>query len=647
MTSSFARFLAVIAGCAVLICADPAAQAADNDRMAGSVPVSKPSDTPVHSAAPPPAGNNDSRPQTKTTAEKPAKEKTSTEQPEKKSTPAAAATESSQDNTDIPKAPEKRTAGARTSNLALADIESAGTLASPAKGSLGVDLWDGSDRLLLMWLIPRLPDAPEHRTMNILLRRALLTAADASLMDNRGGADKNQDLLTLRIEKLTGMGAFHDAVELYTSIPGDPHHDRLAMAGIMAMFYDGQPSLACLEANALHEKFGKSSPQWQDVYDVCAYLLAKMGGQDRALFDPSAERPDSRILDKVVKDEKFRYNLKSARDFDALSPLEKTILVGDSRIDYGPARRIDAGDFSSASLSLLLRDRKVPDDFRLRLLVSAVERGTKTGRDIADFYLKVTDAAAKNGDQESFSGWQKIAYFYRKARDTRRVVPKADITADYAAVAGLASEYGIMALSPFAPFLNDSSPEILGGIETYNALIIMIKSWIQPPKSWVSHWNEHRGTSTEDTLLAAALAVIPAFSTEKSKIIAASADALTSGKRLTETRALLIKILDKNLDNGGKLHNYEPEDAYDKNNALTDFSSYVMPYIGLIDTLGTAEKNRRLGEVVLLSSLALQDPSSGAPDGDTVRKVIGALETVGLTKEARELTQDVILGLSR
>jgi hypothetical protein len=108
----------------------------------------------------------------------------------------------------------------------------------------------------------------------------------------------------------------------------------------------------------------------------------------------------------------------------------------------------------------------------------------------------------------------------------------------------------------------------------------------------------------------------------------------------------LIKIFAGKLDKGGKLHNIEAVKVYENTVDLTQNAGYVMPSVGLIESLTTAVNNQQLGEAVLLSSVALQETPPDKIAGN-LHEVANGLKTVGLTKESRGLAVEAILGAGK
>ena len=87
-----------------------------------------------------------------------------------------------------------------------------------------------------------------------------------------------------------------------------------------------------------------------------------------------------------------------------------------------------------------------------------------------------------------------------------------------------------------------------------------------------------------------------------------------------------------------------PKIVYEKQEGLTPTDDYVMPLSGLLERLAESKKDKRLGETVLISSILLEPLKPSAIDGALLGQVLDSLITVGLTKEAQSLANEVMLG---
>ena len=105
--------------------------------------------------------------------------------------------------------------GIEVGELKEPDPDSGGILDS-SLGGLGVDMWYGTDRPLLLRLLPRLPESYESPVLHDLGRRLLLSAAIAP---PRGQEDPGGSLIALRIERLAAMGLVGAVADMMAIAP--------------------------------------------------------------------------------------------------------------------------------------------------------------------------------------------------------------------------------------------------------------------------------------------------------------------------------------------------------------------------------------------------------------------------------------------
>jgi hypothetical protein len=134
------------------------------------------------------------------------------------------------------------------------DPEGLGVL-SLSEGSLGADLWQGTDRRVVEALLPRLPVNTVSPTLFDLARRLLLTDAPLppSLVANLGSGGQSvapMNLLAVRLERLAALGDLAGLNRLLDRLPSDQEpllRQRLALENLLA---EGDEAAACLEARA-------------------------------------------------------------------------------------------------------------------------------------------------------------------------------------------------------------------------------------------------------------------------------------------------------------------------------------------------------------------------------------------------------------
>lgn len=615
-----------------------AAQAQEG-RTAGTMPVSKPraqKENTLPAEATTDSTEQDAPATRKMPVEEVKKEKVSVppQAPEQTAAPASTELAVGKASAEISERPVKQLARPN-----FRELESYGLLTNASDGGLGIDMWQDSDRAALLNLIQIMPADLNWRTTQNLVRRALLTRTDMDFMKGGNNAEPGNDFLTVRIEKLTDMGNFAEAVKLYTANPDKPYHERLAKAGIMAMLYGGNTSLACLETQALKSEL-PDSPFWQQVSGLCGYYMARMTGAQK---DFAVSFDGGGLLRKVIEKENFRYSIHNAKNFEPLSPLEKAALIGDGRIDYSSLRPGELRDFSPLSSAIIARDSNLPDELRLHLLALRVARGLDNTESLTNFYKaasfdgreRLADPMAAYAD---IKGWRRAAYLY-KAAVAATPETRGPIVAEALA---LREDYGLPALLPFATFLDDAAPLGLPPESIRTGMRIYALAARKAPASWLDVWEGIRGENRVDQVTDLAYKAVtntPIVITEneaRSKVYGIFSD---------EARSQVINMIKERLDKTTKLHKYTDKVAYEKNLDLTSGEGYVMPLVSLVSDLEKAEEDRRLGEVVLLSAVMLQGAPPDKINAGVLREAMYGFETVGLTKEARELTMEVVLGI--
>ena len=528
------------------------------------------------------------------------------------------------------------------SSSELERIESYGLLTNISDGGLGIDVWQGSEKKFLLNILKAMPSTSGYRTTQDLLHRALLTRNDVSLMKSRDSDEAGDDFLTARIEKLTQMGYFSDAVKLYTENPDKPYHERLARAGISAMMLDGQTSLACLEATVLQEKF-KGMLFWQQAADICGYFMGKMT-QDKTkpeTIPAPVTVTSSKVLQQISENSKYRYPIKEISDFEALSHLEKAILVSEKRIDYSAMENSKLRDFSPLSTSLFMRDESLPEPQKITLFTLRTERGFSSTKSLTDFYESISFPQLKTSESfsagyKNISDWKRLPFLYQSAVadkiNRQEIVSNALILND---------KFGISALLPFVPFMGDVQASQLPAESVRTGIKLYALSANKAPQQWLDRWAAVKTDKSSDKVLEIAYRFATGTPLENADTTAIPSDFPEDKKG---AGLQILNMLKEKLDKTGKLHKDASSEPYEKSLDLTFGVGYVMPSVSLIDSLERAEEDHRLGEVIVLSSVVLNEVPPAKMYAGLLQKVMYGLETVGLTREARELAMEVVLG---
>ncbi len=548
------------------------------------------------------------------------------------------------------RAPEKHKSSAShhaaATHGSLSKIESFGVLTGVKDGGLGIDMWDGSERANIVNLIPKIPATFQYRMIRDLVRRVLMTAADVSMLGDKDAAppEPGKDLFSLRLQKLMEMGQAEDAARLYKENPYGPYDGEMASLGVLALMFDGQGALACLDTEAMRDKF-TGVHAWDQLTAICDFKLETMAGSQTAAKKAMGPFPagDSAVVRQAMENPSWHYN-DNVKEFEALTPLEQAFLAVDGRIDYARFRKLDAASLPPPVLALLIHDPNAPLDFRFELMLTGIDEGIVSAKELGDFYKAIpftnlADEPAKLDGIREVNGWQRLAWLYRSADKSRGTIDSEVLRI----ALPMKNEYGLEALAPFASMLADAKPEGVPD-DTIRAGILLGLTMNAPiSDAWVQHWKGKDSNLPQDVVLQIA------YEIGRESL---SKDGAHYNKLLSEISGLpvqqqeLIKIFAEKLDKGGKLHNIEAVKVYENTVDLTQNAGYVMPSVGLIEGLAAAVNNKQLGEAVLLSSVALQGIPPDKIAG-ILHEVANGLKTVGLTKESRGLAVEAILGAGK
>lgn len=618
---------------------------AANDRMAGSKPkIEEPAEAVIEAPAKKETKAAKKTPEVLGPQKPETKSEAKTEEPKTESAPAPV------------KAPVINTPRPRTGQtMDRSAMESLGPLTNPLKGGLGNDMWAGSARSVVQEFVPQLPVGHTFYPAQLLARRVLISNGDVTMMRNDKSPAEGQDLFTQRLEKLLEFGAYDDAVKLYTLIEGEPGHDRLARAGVMALLHGGFPAQACLETSAAKQVTKSHSENdhfWAQINAICLFVQAQsvravkdagFSKEELAAHDKAAANdvPGSKLLTMLVNRTDYRYSIGNPDDMSELSNLERAVFKGMGRLDYSRLKIKKMHAVPATTLMTMAGDPNMPANLRLAVNIEAAARGLIDTDGLAALYMTLSE----NAPATSLTG--------RYAAISKATATRAEKAAIIAALletrvdsrnSGLPTH-----LLPFTPMIAQSSPEGLSAAALETGLYAILQAGIVPSERWVTAWlSAESGDSkkTRDQVILYLANLVPenlptnsvGFADEQVKPLFTPPESAES---------LRIWAVFDGLGRTEQLKNLGDSGFYEKHIDLTHITDYVMPSDSLLEKLRDAAQNGRLGETALLASVAL---NNGYPDKihpGVVKEVLKSLETVGLKEEARHMALGVVVGLKQ
>lgn len=527
-------------------------------------------------------------------------------------------------------------------DVPLNKLEYYGLLNGAADHSLGIDLWIGSSRDKIAAMLPQIPAKSRYRTLDDLTARMLLTNTDAQYMGGSKSREPGADFMTLRIEKLNELGAYEEGAKLYALNPGKPYHERLARAGVTAMLSGARKPLGCLEVKAFAANYS-DQPFWQQATAICNLFLANdvenqpQPAVDKAVFEGSP------VLQKIVDNPNYKARPETLADLEHLSPIERIGVFTLHRVDYSRLARLNYSDLAKAEpgvVSSMLADSALPDRLRFYATLAGIANGAADSKDLAKFYESV-NLGSVEGEGKS---WKQLVDLYRQAKDKS---PGSERDAILGHALALRSTFGTLSLLPFAPFLEEADPGNLTPESITSALGVMVKARTEMPQKWQGLGLAVISPQPVDdykALTYLAMDIDQDFKPLNSLEDTEFKDVFDS---LTPQQTKIVKTIYEKLDKSNKLHNIVAEETYEKDSVLTEADDYVMPLGDLLESLKLAQKDKRLGEVILISSILLRSTPAGTMSPEVLGEVLDGYKTVGLTREARDLAAEVVLGLRK
>jgi hypothetical protein len=483
-------------------------------------------------------------------------------------------------------------------------VESVGTMRGVKGGALERTIWAGQKRSEIEAGIDALPNRQSLRSALDLQRRVLLTAADASLIENDEAPEEGSDLFIHRIKKLMDMGLYDDAWALYTQKAEDPYHVSIAQLGMLLLVMKNDLATACLEEKVLAARY----PEDDFFKKLDAACQDVLGGT----VPPFENSP---VLQAVYHSPDYTVPATKPDLLKDMTDLERALILANGKISYSGLTRDILRDTPSALIALYLMDKTMPEAAFAMVKAEADARGLSWH--IPAIAQDPDWKKARDVGKDLEAQWPKVEAALTRTGNPQNLIPWADMIADgtpkdvstdilQKALGGLLAA-GQPLPEHWLKLANAKAPEK----PVLYAYLYAFKSLTPTPDAGV----------TLENLKKAFLAIEPADGVQLVEIVG------TIDKN-DKTSELLLEI-------------------YDKESVLTSSSNYVMPSNELEDTEETAkpaQAKKLLGITVLTALNGLADK----PDNmysSSVNKAIESLLSVGLIEDARLMAAETIAGI--
>ena len=511
--------------------------------------------------------------------------------------------------------------------LATVDIDTLGTLGA-GNGGFGATMWRGSPRSLVDVLLLRLPVNTSSPVMRDLARRLLLTATAAPEGEAPAGS-----LLALRARLLVAMGDLDGAKGLFEAMPRRTGDNELARIEADARFLENDNARACAIA-AEHLASGDDG-YWQKAFIFCQILADQ---RERAELGVS-------LLRETGEEDPVFFELADALIADRSPELEG--MIDPTPLQLAMARATGASlpvEVVASDRPGILRTVATSPNAPIELRLEAAERAEAAGalapETLRQIYGSIDfseDALANPLSQaEAEGGAVSRALLYRSALAQTVPTAKAEAVVQAFDLARQGGRYASV-VRTFLPVVKGIAPSVemlWFAPEAVKALLLAgdletAAVWYGLLRSNARH-DEAAASSLAAVTPVMALSGLDRDFSGSPRGLAAWAEEARTREDGRERAALLFALLDG-------LGDRVPESLWTPLLDGPDRTTTAAPHPAVWVRLSTAAADRRVGETVLLSLLALGPVGPTEANPVTLRHVVSALSEIGLESDARAL----------
>jgi hypothetical protein len=514
------------------------------------------------------------------------------------------------------------------------DLESVGLYSTPQDGSLGRDLWTNSHRSVLVEYLPQLKTVRKSPVLQFLTDGLLLSQAQAGLIENDIPPEPGKDILTLRLMKLMDLGMSDEALKIYSDLGRVPYHSNLAQAGIMAILFNGEKSLACLEYKTMEDrKF--QGPFWTDIAAYCNYVL-----EDKKPADAEFERISSEPIRRIVSGAKFSVAY-DARKFAEIPLFDRAILTAENRIDFGGLGLEGIRRIAPAHLTMALKKPGLSRQDAFLIQMKMVQYGLKSPAEWEKLYAGYRFGGAADEQKiitlESMPGWQQPLALYQNVK-TLTKGPEQRAMALQAL--SYTWTYGLAAATPLADILASVPADNLSTEQLVLIARILNAADKDVPGSWFDVLSKRKGRSDKEMALTVLSYVAKAYqqTNPADKDVIVKAVQSIKNSTLKDNFMIIIENVDNTVPDQHTVNK-----VYDNGSDLTSDGNYVMPSKRVWDRLIASSQNQSIGETVLLSTVLLNDKPLMDLYPGVLGDVLKGLRAVGLTRFSKGIAQEALL----
>ena len=523
--------------------------------------------------------------------------------------------------------------------LQIINLDTAGVL-NEQEGGFGIDMWSGTSRRMLETLMDRLPVNIRSEVMRDLMRRMLLSIA--TLPEGMAG---DGSYVARRVGLLAAMGDTLSVNRLLDATPGRSNIDQLVRYEADVRFLANDNARAC--SLAAGQIGNQENEYWQKAFIFCQALA---GEHDKAALGVS-------LLQETGDEDDAFYLLVEALGGNAM-PVEQLPDPTPMHLSMARVSKTQLpNDVVSSSRPGVLRAIAISPNASVEIRLESAERAEIAGAldvdTLRQLYTSVSfteeDLANPLSKAEAESGPLSRALLYRTSLIQTLPIAQAEATAKALSLGREGGRY-TSTVRVFMPVLKRIPPSaelIWFAPEAIRAFLIgnetqAASPWFDLLKAGAQH-NEEADKALKALLPVARIAGSSETLDWGPAHLANWWNQVKEEQNAHDKAALLYTLFDA-------LDDDVPRDAWD---ALLDGPQQItmaMPNPALWRSLGEATKaammtqdeqsaqpRSHVGEIILLSLIALGEGGSGLAEPIVINKVMQSLGVIGLDIERRAL----------
>lgn len=520
--------------------------------------------------------------------------------------------------------------------LARPDIGSIGVIDADS-GGLGIDMWAGSDRMLVTRLIPVLPDRSRSAAVRSLTRRLLLSSAAAP----QGRGDSSA-LLRARIESLYTAGWFEDAAALLRVVPPAAEHPSLDVIRLEILLITGHRAEACTLARNLLER--APTPELKKVAAFCLAVegrIAEVDLYEQVLYADGIEDPAFyRLLSQMAGRE-------ALEEFELTEPSPLHIAMLQATDRWPSEAALQHG--GTHTLWALATTSRAPAMLRAEAAERAARRGIISLDTLRTIYRDLPLSAEQEADPVTFAASERgalaAASFYRAIADSQNVEATLNLVEEAWRHAGARGRAGVVSMA-IAPHVATIQPvEELAVYAAITMRVLLQAGALDEARAWFNaqirparHGDPHAA--------AAVLEMAPLiYAADVGGRVPAPAQALSiwwrqqndAGSEIApQDRAYMLALLEA-------MGRPIPDSLWLDSLGETTVQAGMVPLPAVMRQLRQAAASGRRAETALLLLAILGNEGPAAATDSVMVELVHALIQVGMSEDAHAFAVESLL----